>query len=416
MDSTPPFLGRMILRRRFSPLLPLLCLGGTLLTAAEFQPVFNGQSLAGWVQRGGQADYRVEDGCIVGTTVVGTPNSFLCTEKDYGDFVLELEVKSDPQLNSGIQFRSEHFARPTTFQHGVKTITIPAGRVHGYQAEVDSNPNRRWSGGIYDEGRRAWLQNLTDQPAAQAAFKFGEWNHYRIACAGASLRTWVNGVPVADYLDATTLSGFIGLQVHSSKRADLQVRFQNLKVQDLGRSEWKPLWDGKTLNGWRIIGKGDWRISDGMIHATHSKDDQEFGHLVTDKVYSDFVVRLKYKAIKGNSGFYFRIEEKGFSGVSGFQAEIDAEKDAGGLYETNGRAWVSQPKPEDVQKWFRPQEWNVMTVFAQGRRLAVDVNGYRTAELFDDPGRTEGRLALQVHGGQDCELFFKDIEILEKVR
>ena len=124
-------------------------------------------------------------------------------------------------------------------------------------------------------------------------------------------------------------------------------------------------------------------------------------------------MRLKYRAVKGNSGLYFRIEEKGFSCVSGFQAEIDAEKDAGGLYETNGRAWVSQPADADVKKWFRPQDWNTMTVAAHGRRITVSVNGCQSAELLDDPGRTEGRFALQVHGGQDVDVFFKDIEILE---
>src|SRR5690242_1656419 len=119
-------------------------------------------------------------------------------------------------------------------------------------------------------------------------------------------------------------------------------------------SQWKPLWDGKTLSGWHIIGKGKWEIEDGTIHATHPKEEKEFGHLVTDKVYKDFTVRLKFKALKGNSGLYFRIEEKGHSGVSGFQAEIDATKDVGGLYETNGRAWVVKPTPEDVSKWFTP--------------------------------------------------------------
>ena len=143
---------------------------------------------------------------------------------------------------------------------------------------------------------------------------------------------------------------------------------------------------------------------------------KEFGHLVTDKSYSDFTVRLKYKAVSGNSGFYFRIEEKGASGVSGFQAEIDAEKDAGGLYETNGRTWVSQPSPEDVKKWFRPQEWNTMSVSAHGGRIAVEVNGQRTAELLNDKGRTEGKLALQVHANLDCDLYFKDIEILERAK
>jgi hypothetical protein len=173
----------------------------------------------------------------------------------------------------------------------------------------------------------------------------------------------------------------------------------------------QPLWDGKTFNGWHIIGKGEWKIEDGAIHGTHAKTEKEFGHLVTDKTYKDFTARLKFKALNGNSGFYFRIEEKGASGVSGFQAEIDAAKDVGGLYETNGRAWVVQPKPEDVQKWFKPGEWNEMTVSAHGGHIVVHVNGHQTAEVKDDPGRAEGRFALQIHSGMDCDVWFKDLQI-----
>src|SRR6185436_12205125 len=106
-------------------------------------------------------------------------------------------------------------------------------------------------------------------------------------------------------------------------------------------------------------------------------------------------VRLKYKAVKGNSGFYFRIEEKGASGVSGFQAEIDAKNDVGGLYETNGRAWVSKPTPEQVNQWFKLGEWNEMTVSAHGGHITVTVNGIKSAELSNDPGRAAGKLALQ---------------------
>ena len=174
---------------------------------------------------------------------------------------------------------------------------------------------------------------------------------------------------------------------------------------------WQRLWDCKTLNGWHVIGKGEWKIERGAIHATHAKDEKEFGHLVTDKDYQDFTVRLKYKAVQGNSGLYFRVEEKGFSGVSGFQAEIDAAKDAGGLYETNGRAWVVQPKPEDVKRWFKPGDWNEMTVSAHGGHIVVLVNGQKSAEIKNDPGRAAGKFALQVHAGQDCDLWFKDIEI-----
>ncbi len=176
---------------------------------------------------------------------------------------------------------------------------------------------------------------------------------------------------------------------------------------------WKPLWDGKTPAGWHEIGKGSWKVENGAIHARHERTEGEFGHLVTDRTFKDFTVRLKYKAIQGNSGLYFRIEEKGASGVSGFQAEIDPNQDAGGLYETNGRAWVVKPPPEKIKTWYKPNEWNEMTVTALGRNVTVHVNGVRSAALVNDPGRTEGRFALQVHGGQDCEVLFKDIEILE---
>ncbi len=176
---------------------------------------------------------------------------------------------------------------------------------------------------------------------------------------------------------------------------------------------WKPLWDGKTFAGWHKIGVGDWTIENGAIVGRKVAAEKEFGHLVTDRVFRDFVVRLKFKALEGNSGFYFRIEEKGHSGVSGFQAEIDPKANTGGLYETNGRAWVVQPPAELVAKAFKPGDWNEMIVSAQEGDITVWINGVKTAELKNDPGRREGHLALQLHGGNDMLVMFKDIEILE---
>ena len=176
---------------------------------------------------------------------------------------------------------------------------------------------------------------------------------------------------------------------------------------------WKPLWDGKTLDGWHKIGQGEWTVdeTEGAIVGTNVPAN-DYGHLVTDQSYKDFTVRLEYKAVAGNSGLYFRIKEEGFSGVSGFQAEIDPNHDAGGLYETNGRGWVSQPTPEDVKTWYKPNEWNEMTVAAKGGHITVHVNGKKSAELTDDKGPwTDGPFALQVHGGQDVEVYFKDLHI-----
>jgi hypothetical protein len=175
---------------------------------------------------------------------------------------------------------------------------------------------------------------------------------------------------------------------------------------------WRSLWDGKSLTGWRVIGEGSWKIEDGMIHGANVASQKEYGHLVSDQSFGDFTIRLKFKALKGNSGLYFRIEEKGFSGVTGFQAEIDAAKDVGGLYETNGRSWVSQPTGEAVASWFKPGEWNEMIVSAKGGHIIVRINGKVSAELPDDSGRKEGRFALQVHGSQDVDVWFKDLEIM----
>ncbi len=204
--------------------------------------LFDGETLNGWVQRGGQARYSVADGIIVGETVLDTPNSFMCTEKDYGDFILEVDFIVNGQLNSGIQIRSEGRS------------DYKDGRVHGYQVEIDpslkpytktpknlladgseatADEPRSWSGGIYDEGRRGWLNNLTKNEPARRAFKRGGWNHYRIEAIGGSIKTWVNGVPAADLPDDMTPKGFIALQVHGSKTAGLKVKWRNIRIQVL---------------------------------------------------------------------------------------------------------------------------------------------------------------------------------------
>ena len=158
-------------------------------TEGQWTPLFNGKNLDGWIQRGGEAKYSVEDGVILGQSVPNTQNSFLCTPRDYGDFILELDFKVDEGLNSGVQIRSQCFDEEKTVELADgKTRKIPAGRVHGYQVEIDPSP-RSYSGGVYDEARRGWLFDLKDNEAARKAFKPGEWNHFRIECKGDSIKT-----------------------------------------------------------------------------------------------------------------------------------------------------------------------------------------------------------------------------------
>jgi hypothetical protein len=204
--------------------------------AGVWTNLFNGRDLDGWVQRGGKAKYRVEDGEIVGSSVPNTGNSFLCTKREYADFVLELEFKVQSELNSGVQIRSHCFDEPMTVQLAGKKIALPAGRVHGYQIEIDPSA-RAWTGGIYDEGRRGWLQDLKNNEPARKAFKPGEWNRFRIECKADSIKSWLNGVPAADLKDDVTPSGFIGLQVHGvrNRSEPLEVRFRNLRILELTR-------------------------------------------------------------------------------------------------------------------------------------------------------------------------------------
>ena len=255
--------------------LAILLLGASPLFAeetSEWLDLFDGKTLDGWQQLNGTAKYEVRDGMIVGTTVPGSPNSFLCTKKDYGDFVLELDFKVDEGLNSGVQIRSQSLKQ------------YKDGRVHGYQVEIDpaqeklyskNPPNlwvtgeevppgtepRRWTGGIYDEARRGWLCNLTRNVRARNAFMPGEWNHFRIEAMGDSIQTWLNGVPAANIVDSMTANGFIALQVHSTKEKEpMQVCWKNIRIQDMGFNKAKP-----DTNYYPDV--GDWQASEAGLVA-----------------------------------------------------------------------------------------------------------------------------------------------------
>ncbi len=193
--------------------------------------LFDGKTLAGWKQVSGKAKYTVEDGAIVGTTAPNTYDNVLATEKEYGDFILELDFKVDPDLNSGIQIRCHKFNEGD--EQPAKGKTARPGHVYGYSVEIDPS-DRAWSGGLYEGGHRGWLKDLTDNPAARYAFKQNQWNHFRIEAIGDRFRTWINGVPAIDVRDGETASGFIGIQVHGlgDSPAKKQVRVRNIRIQE----------------------------------------------------------------------------------------------------------------------------------------------------------------------------------------
>ncbi|NNG10654.1 MAG: DUF1080 domain-containing protein [Arenibacter sp.] len=389
----------------------LLSCGDAKKDSTPWVNLFDGKTLNGWNQKGGNAKYEVVDGTIVGTTVHNTPNSFMTTDKMYGDFILELEYKVDPSMNSGIQIRSN---------------SLPSyrnGRVHGYQVEIDPS-ERAWSGGIFDEARRGWLNPLGDNPQAQKAFKQNDWNHYRIEAIGDTIQTWINGVPAAHLIDDKTDSGFIALQVHSigkNKTEGTQIVWRNIKIltEDLEtyskespitpiitknrltvgeeKDNWKLLWDGKTTDGWRgarldeFPEKG-WEIKDGILTVLSSGGEESAagGDIVTTEAYGDFELKVDFKLTEGaNSGIKYYVNtdlNKGPGSSIGLEYQIlddarhpDAKK--GNHEGSRTVASLYDLIQADLNKPINPiGEWNTAHIKSIDNHVEHWLNGTKVLE------------------------------------
>ncbi len=207
-----------------------------------WQNLFDGKTLNGWKIVGGEADFYVEDSMIVCNTILDIDAGYLVTEKSYNNYILELDVKIDTSLNSGVQCRSQIWEKDTitTYLAGDRNGTIrqlkwKAGYIWGYQIEVDPS-DRAWSGGLFEEGNRGWLVTLADNEAARKSFKPMDWNHYKIVMNGNKIQAWVNGIITVDTIDEMSASGFIGLQFHEAYRewqVDKKVLWKNIKIKEL---------------------------------------------------------------------------------------------------------------------------------------------------------------------------------------
>lgn len=194
--------------------------------------LFNGKSLEGWTQKNGWASYSVEDGAIRGVTAEGSPNSFLCSLKEYGDFELEFEVKVHDKLNSGCQIRSK--TKEVADGQGRNN---QVGRVYGPQVEIEAG--KAEAGYVYGEATgRGWL-TPEERLKPHSNMKDGEWNKFRIIAKGPRIQTFINGEPIEDLTDEqiykTHPKGFIGLQVHGigKQAGPFDVSWRNIRIKEL---------------------------------------------------------------------------------------------------------------------------------------------------------------------------------------
>lgn len=427
-----------------------------------FTNLFDGKSLSGWKRVAGTGEYTVENNMIVGTTVAGSPNTFLATEKEYGDFILEFDAKiDDTASNSGVQIRS----------HLDLNANNGKDRVYGYQVEEDAS-SRAWSGGIYEEAGRGWLYPGTLNPSAQNAFKVGVFNHYKIEAIGNIIKTWVNNIPIACLIDAKSPKGFIALQVHSVSDAsmagkkmywkDIRIKTSRLKPEalpanvfivntipnDLSEAEkkegWKLLFDGKTSNGWVSVHKPSfpdkgWKIDDGTLTVLSSegKESANGGDIITKDQYSAFDLTFQFKLTPGaNSGlkYFVTLKENSSGSAIGLEYQVLDDKvhpDAK-LGRDGNRTLASLydliPANKNERYFNQPGQWNWGRVvvypnnhvehwlngikvleYERGSKAYEDLVAISKYKVWDHFGEAkEGHILLQDHGN---EVSYRSIKI-----
>ena len=333
----------------------IACAAATGLTSFGFQPppapvvdgwqsLFDGKTLTGWKHLGDAANFRVENGAIVGTTAGGASPTSLVTEQEYGDFVLELDVRLDSSRSTAGVLTRAHFDESAAA---------------GWQVALDPSA-RRWSGGVYDEGRRQWLYPLDLHPAAKAAFRVGQYNHVRVECLGKELKTWINHVPAAYVVGAADPRGFVGLLVPGSTApapAGQKVYFKNIRIKTANwqptafpaavyvanfvpnylttyekQDGWQLLFDGKSPAGWRsargpAFPTQGWQVTDGTltVEEAQGKEAANGGDIITDDEYGAFDFSFEFKLTPGaNSGmiYFVTLAEKTQGSAIGLEYQV----------------------------------------------------------------------------------------------
>jgi len=190
--------------------------------------IFNGKDFTNWKLVGSNGHAEVKDSAFYcHMTANTTEHTFVCTKEKYGDFILEMDVNTDPGYNTGILFRCVD--KPV----GCDTCKVS---LYGYQVKIDPSTTRCWTGGIFDDFGATWhwLYDLSKDERARKAYHIGEWNHFRIEAIGTSIKVWVNGIPTTNMINQKYSKGYISIKIHSLKNIPEEEkkigRFKNIRI------------------------------------------------------------------------------------------------------------------------------------------------------------------------------------------
>jgi hypothetical protein len=318
--------------------------------------------------------------------------------------------------NGGLQFRS-HWLPKEPVAPGVDPKQLPYD-MYGYQANIDPQQPEA-TGAVV--GKHGEPPLAVASAEAQATFKPNEWNTLRVRAVGDTIEVFVNGATACRVQNDRYLRGGIGLQVFPTQgQPATEIRYKNARLRDLGRSgNWRPLFNGADLAGWKVWGEERWSVQDGAILGQSGPKKSE-GYLATEETFKDFQVRGRFKMLGlGNFGLFYhstiQYDEKQYPVISGVQGEVDPSfpGPTGWVYESYKRGWLVQPDLSAAASYaLRPGDWNEIEIRSVGNRIQTWVNGYPVVDFTDPaPQLFEGSFALQLHTGGVDGITWKDLYV-----
>jgi len=361
--------------------------------------LFNGEDLSGWslTDPNGTNGWSVVDGVLTNTA----PSTDLKIDRMLTDHELHVEFRVPKGGNSGVYLQGRYELQVADSE-GAEPESHMCGGIYGLIAPSTNpcKPAGEWQtfDATFTAAKTGRDGNITSLPRATVVFN------------GVTIidDAEIPGVTGAALDDQMGLPGPLYLQGNHSSVEYRNIRYRPLKADWASEDEFRPLFDGETLDGWEAITSGhgtggDWTVADGAITGTQDKPGNG-GLLATTEPFGDFELRAEINPEWDlDSGLFLRCQPDGRC----YQITVDYRPggQVGTLYGEGIGGWV-QENP-DWEKYYKADDWNEVRAIITGQppRTQIWLNGNLVIDNVDTEERlpAEGSIAVQVHGGGDWQ-------------